>query len=256
MGVAYDGSAFQGWQLQHEEPTVQLAVEKALSRVADHPVRVHCAGRTDTGVHAAGQVIHFHSDADRPVHAWVLGGNANLPGDVSMLWARDVDPQFHARFSATGRRYRYVIWNRWTRPALDRRRLAWWHYPLDERRMAEGARYLLGEHDFTSFRAVACQAKHAVREIREISVWRDGDRVLMEVAANAFLHHMVRNIAGTLIAVGQGEREPAWVKEVLDSRDRGVAGITAPASGLCFQEVEYPERFGIPRGAGPAFPQR
>lgn len=256
MGVEYDGSAFQGWQVQDNGPSVQAAVEAALSRVANHPVRVHCAGRTDTGVHAACQIFHFDTKAARAGSAWVLGGNTNLPQGVSFLWAKEVSEDFHARFSATGRRYRYSILNRWTRPALDRQRLAWWHYPLDADRMAEGARFLIGEHDFTSFRAAGCQARHARREVRSIDVWRAGDRVEIEIAANAFLHHMVRNIAGTLITVGQGEREPEWVREALAARDRTVAGITAPAEGLCFLGAEYPARFGIPEGSGEPFPHR
>lgn len=254
MGVEYDGTAFRGWQWQHGESTVQAAVESALGSVADRPVRVICAGRTDTGVHARCQVIHFDTDAERAMHAWVLGGNSNLPPGVSMLWARQVPEDFHARFSATGRRYRYRLLNRWTRPALDRHRAAWWHYPLDADRMQAGARHLLGEHDFTSFRAVACQARHAVREIRSLEVRREGQCVTLDIAANAFLHHMVRNIAGTLMAVGQGEREPDWVADVLAARDRTAAGITAPPEGLTFMGVDYPPELGLPDGAGPAFP--
>lgn len=254
MGAEYDGSEFLGWQRQDHGPSVQEAVEEALSGIADHPVRVHCAGRTDTGVHAACQVFHFDTRSERAPHAWVLGGNANLPPGVSLLWARPVPADFHARFSATGRRYRYVILNRWTRPALGRERLTWWHRPLDEARMAAGAAHLVGEHDFTSFRAAGCQAKHPVREVRRLEVWREGDRVLLEIDANAFLQHMVRNIAGTLIAVGQGDREPDWVAEVLAARDRTRAGVAAPPEGLCFLGADYPERFGLPDGPGKPFP--
>lgn len=255
MGVEYDGTPFRGWQWQHAEPTVQAAVEAALSAVADEPVRVMCAGRTDTGVHARCQVLHFDTDAVRAERSWVLGANTNLDQGVAMLWAREVPGDFHARFSATGRRYRYRLLNRWTRPALDRHRAAWWHYPLDADRMQAAAGHLLGEHDFTSFRAVACQARHAVREIRDISVRRAGQQVIIEIAANAFLHHMVRNIAGTLMAVGQGEREPDWVAEVLTARDRTAAGITAPPEGLTLVGVEYPEELGLPTGPGPDFPE-
>lgn len=254
MGVEYDGAAFCGWQWQHGEPTVQAAVEAALSSVADEPVRVICAGRTDTGVHARCQVLHFDTNAARAESSWVLGANTNLSPGVAMLWAREVPGDFHARFSATGRRYRYRLVNRWTRPALDRHRAAWWHFPLDADRMQEGARHLLGEHDFTSFRTVACQARHAVREIRDLTVRRDGQYITIEVAANAFLHHMVRNIAGTLMAVGQGEREPGWVAEVLSARDRTVAGITAPPEGLTLVGVEYPGELGLPEAAGADFP--
>lgn len=255
MGVEYDGTAFRGWQWQHGEPTVQAAVEAALSTVADEPVRVICAGRTDAGVHARCQVLHFDATAPRVERAWVLGGNSNLPGGVAMLWAREVPGDFHARFSATGRRYRYQLLNRWTRPALDRHRAAWWHYPLDTGRMQAAAGHLLGEHDFTSFRAVACQARHAVREVRELTVRRDGQYIIIDIAANAFLHHMVRNIAGTLMTVGQGERDPDWVAEVLAARDRTAAGITAPPEGLTLVGVEYPEDLGLPEGPGPDFPR-
>lgn len=254
MGVEYDGTEFRGWQWQHGEPTVQAAVETALSNVADEPVRVICAGRTDTGVHARCQVVHFDVRARRAMRSWVLGANTNLPPGVAMLWAREVPGDFHARFSAVGRRYRYRLLNRWTRPALDRHRAAWWHYPLDADRMQAAAVHLLGEHDFTSFRAVACQARHAVREIRELTVRREGQCVAIEIAANAFLHHMVRNIAGTLMAVGQGEREPDWVAEVLAARDRTVAGITAPPEGLTLVGVEYSGELGLPEGPGPDFP--
>lgn len=256
MGVEYDGTAFSGWQWQHGEPTVQAAVESALSAVADHPVRVICAGRTDAGVHARCQVLHCDTTVHRPERAWVLGGNSHLPGGVSFLWARQVPEDFHARFSATGRRYRYRILDRWTRPAMDRHRAAWWHYPLDAARMQAGAGYLLGEHDFSSFRSAGCQAKHPVREVRSIDIRRDGGFIVMDIAANAFLQHMVRNIAGTLMAVGQGEREPEWVGEVLAARDRTVAGVTAPPEGLTFLAADYPAAFGLPAGAGPAFPSR
>lgn len=255
MGVEYDGTAFRGWQWQHGEPTVQAAVEAALSTVADEPLRVICAGRTDTGVHARCQVLHCDTTAPRAERAWVLGGNTHLPGGVAFLWAREVPKDFHARFSATGRRYRYRLLNRWTRPALDRHRAAWWHYPLDAGRMQEAAGHLLGEHDFTSFRAVACQARHAVREIRELTVRRDGQYVVIDIAANAFLHHMVRNIAGTLMTVGQGEREPDWVAQVLAARDRTAAGITAPPEGLTLISVDYPPELGLPEGPGPDFPR-
>lgn len=256
LGVEYDGTAFRGWQWQHGEPTVQAAVESALSSVADHPVRVVCAGRTDTGVHARCQVLHFDSPAPRAEKAWVLGGNSQLPPGVSVLWAREVPAEFHARFSATGRRYRYRILNRWTRPALDRHRAAWWFYPLDADRMQEGARHLVGEHDFTSFRSAGCQARHPVREVRSLRVERQGECIVIDIEANAFLQHMVRNIAGTLMAVGQGEREADWVGAVLAARDRKRAGVTAPPEGLTFVGVDYPPDFGLPRDTGPAFPGR
>lgn len=255
MGVEYDGSRFHGWQLQHEEPTVQLAVERALSLVANHPVRVMCAGRTDARVHAAGQVIHFDTTAIRPLHGWVLGTNTNLGQGVSALWVRQVPGNFNARFSATGRHYRYQILNRWTRPALGRAHLSWYHKPLDVERMRAGVPPLIGEHDFSSFRAAACQAKHGIRRMHSIEIQRQGDRVILDVHANAFLHHMVRNLAGTLMAVGCGEREPGWVSEVLAARDRRVSGNTAPAEGLCLMAVDYDPQWGLPVGTGAAFPR-
>jgi tRNA pseudouridine38-40 synthase len=246
LGIEYDGTDFCGWQIQHGVRTVQECVEQAVSKVADHPVQVVCAGRTDTGVHAAEQVVHFDTEAVRSERSWVLGSNVNLDKDVSVLWARPVDDDFHARFSATARRYRYVIHNRWVRSSIYRNRAVWYHPPLDVERMAEGARYLLGEHDFSTFRAVACQAKHPVRTIHDLDVSRRGELVIIDVHANAFLHHMVRNIAGVLMAIGCGDREPEWVVELLEARDRTVGGVTAPPQGLYLVGVTYPERFGLP----------
>jgi len=251
LGVEYDGSAYCGWQLQDGAPTVQGCIEAALSRVADHGVRVTCAGRTDAGVHAAGQVVHFESDARRSSHAWVFGGNANLPDDVSILWAQPVADDFHARFSATGRHYRYLILNRATRPSYLRRKVSWDYRALDEKRMAAAAGYLLGEHDFSSYRALACQAKSPVRTVYRLDVVRTGQFVAIDIVANAFLHHMVRNIAGVLLAIGAGEQEPEWAREVLVLRDRTLGGVTAPPHGLYLAGVEYPERFGIPTPSSP-----
>lgn len=246
VGVEYDGSRFSGWQIQDGTRTVQGVVEAALSKVANHPVRVHCAGRTDSGVHACQQVIHFDTSAERALHAWTLGGNANLPGDVSLLWAAPVDGSFHARFSARWRRYRYVILNRRIRPAIAAPYVSWEYRPLDEAAMAEAAACLVGEHDFSSFRAYACQAKHPVRTIHELEVCRDGDRLYIEVRANAFLHHMVRNIAGVLMTIGAGERSPSWIAEVLAARDRQCGGVTAPSAGLYLLDVGYPDEFSLP----------
>lgn len=245
-GIEYDGSAFCGWQFQDGVRTVQEAVERAIGKVADHPVRVICAGRTDTGVHAVEQVIHFETDAQRRERSWVLGTNSHLPRDVTMHWARPVDESFHARFSARRRRYRYVICNRWVRPAVLRNRVTWFHKSLDVSRMQEAGEHLLGEHDFSSFRALACQAKSPVREIQALQVSRVGDFINIDVQANAFLHHMVRNIAGVLMAVGTGEREPGWVPELLAARDRSIGGVTAPPDGLYFVRVGYDEDFGLP----------
>lgn len=247
LGVEYDGSAFCGWQTQGDVPTVQEHVEAALSKVADHPVSVSCAGRTDTGVHALEQIIHFDTEAVREPRSWVLGANVNLPKTVSVLWCHKVPGEFHARFSATARRYRYVILNRWVRPAILHGRVAWIHQPLDVERMKSASRHLVGEHDFTSFRAVACQAHHPVREVRELNLSRQGEFIVMEVEANGFLHHMVRNFAGSLIKVGKGEADPDWVADALASRDRRVAGVTAPPDGLYFMGVRYPTEFGLPQ---------
>ena len=254
LGLEYDGSAFLGWQIQRQEPTVQGCVEKALARVANHEVRVICCGRTDSGVHALGQVAHFDSDADRSERSWILGINSHLPAGASVLWIRQVDDGFHARFSAFSRSYRYVILNRWIRPALDANRKSWCRTPLDADKMHDAAQLLLGEHDFTSFRAAACQASHAVREIQQISVLRKGDTISLDVTANGFLYHMVRNIAGSLIRVGLGEAATEWVGEVLAMQDRTLAAPTAAPEGLYFISARYPEQYEFPASA-PAFPR-
>lgn len=243
--VEYDGSAFCGWQRQDHARSVQGDVEAALSKVADHDVRVVCAGRTDSGVHASWQIIHFDTRAERSERSWVLGTNANLPDDAGLLWAREVDAGFHARFSAQTRCYRYIILNRDVPSALLRRRVTWVHQALDESRMQEGARYLLGEHDFSSFRALACQANSPVRTLYRLDIKRSGAYLYLDVEANAFLHHMVRNIAGVLIAVGRGAHRSHWVKDILDKRDRTQGGVTAPATGLYLVGVRYPEKYGI-----------
>jgi len=253
LGIEYDGSDFAGWQLQASGVrTVQGAVEQALSTVADRPVRVACAGRTDAGVHATGQVVHFDTAALRSPRAWTYGTNANLPKSVSAQWARPVAEDFHARFSALRRRYRYVILNREVRPTFLAWRVAWSHRPLDAALMGEAAQALVGEHDFSAYRALACQAKSPVRTLHELRVYRDRDLVIIELEANAFLHHMVRNIAGVLMTIGAGERPVSWAGEVLDARDRTLGGVTAPAHGLYLTAVTYPERFALP----PLFPSR
>ena len=251
MGVEYDGSRYAGWQTQPHADTVQARVEQALSRVADEAVAVTCAGRTDAGVHAAGQVIHFDTGARRPAHGWVLGGTSNLPNDVSLLWAKAVSDDFSARFSATGRTYRYAVLNRRVRPGILRNHVTWFHKPLDTERMHMAAQALIGEHDFSSYRAVACQARHPFREVTEIRAWRGGDFVYIDVSANAFLHHMVRNIAGVLMAVGCGERPISWPADLLDARDRTRGGVTAPAEGLYLVSVDYPPAFSLPEASVP-----
>lgn len=254
LSVEYDGTRYMGWQRQRHGDTVQERVESALSGVANHPVEVACAGRTDAGVHAVGQVIHFDSDADRSMRAWVLGTNTNLPDDIAIRWAQPVPEAFHARFSARSRRYRYVIDNRWVRPALHQKRVTWHYHRLDESRMHDAGLALVGEHDFSSYRALGCQAKHPVRELYELSVHRSGDYLYLDVHANGFLHHMVRNIAGVLMAIGQGERPVEWAEELLDVRDRTLGGVTAPPHGLYFVTAYYDQDFDLPLPpSAPAF---
>lgn len=248
LGIEYDGSAYHGWQRQgHESATVQEVLEKALSRVANHPVTVICSGRTDAGVHGVGQVIHFETTAVRTERAWTHGGNAALPDNISVRWAKPVPQEFHARFSAYARRYCYVIYNHPVRPALGMKHMTWQYRPLDIEKMQQGSRYLVGTHDFTSFRALGCQAKSPIKTLHEIELVQKGPLILMSVRANAFLHHMVRNIAGVLMAVGTGKAPVEWVGEVLDVRDRAQGGVTAPPFGLYFMEAQYPEHFEIPR---------
>jgi tRNA pseudouridine38-40 synthase len=225
---------------------VQDAVEAALGFVADAPVPVTCAGRTDSGVHAACQVVHFDSEAGRSERAWTLGGNSRLPDSVRFLWCRAVADDFHARYSARARRYRYRILNRAVPPALQRQWLSWERRPLDAAAMHRAAQALVGEHDFSAFRTVQCQAKHPNRCVHEIAVAREGEAISVEVQANAFLHHMVRNIVGTLLLVGRGEQAESWPGELLRGRDRTVAGPTAPASGLVFLGPRYPAAHGLP----------
>ena len=247
IGIEYDGTAYNGWQRQRTGLGVQARLERALSEVADEPVEVTCAGRTDAGVHASGQVAHFDTGAERSERGWLLGTNCNLPDDICVTWVKPVADDFHARFSATARRYRYRILNRLVRSALFRHRAWWVHRDLDTGRMHEAAQALLGEHDFSAFRAAGCQASNAVREVTAIGVTREADWVLLDITANAFLQHMVRNIAGTLVAIGSGDQEVAWAARVLAGMDRTAAGMAAPPHGLTLQEVCYPHEFGIPR---------
>jgi len=253
-GIEYDGSGFCGWQIQEGTRTVQGCVEAALSKVADAPIRVITAGRTDTGVHARCQVIHFETDRTRSQRAWVRGATSNLPEDVTVLWAQEVDSTFHARYSALERRYCYFILNRPLRPAILRGRATWEYRPLDVERMNAAACELVGTHDFSAFRASGCQAKSPVRELRALSVQRHGQSVVIEARANAFLHHMVRNLAGVLMAIGAGERPVSWARQVLEARDRALGGVTAPADGLYLAGITYPERFGIPECSGACWP--
>ena len=247
LGVEYDGSGYCGWQMQsHGTRTVQHEVEKALSIVADHPVQVVCAGRTDTGVHATGQVVHFDTQAERKPRAWVMGVNTHLPGDVCIHWAQRVDSAFSARFSATMRSYRYIIQQRPARPALYNHRVTWVHNELDSVAMQQAAQALLGENDFSSFRSSACQSEHAMRFVKSIEVTAEGEFVYIDIQANAFLHHMVRNIVGSLLKVGSGEQPVDWIARLLALKDRTRAGPTAPAAGLYLVAVQYPEAYGLP----------
>lgn len=246
VGVEYDGAELLGWQVQKDGPSVQAVLERALSAVADEPVTVVAAGRTDAGVHATGQVAHFDTRATRSARSWVLGTNTALPPGVCLRWAREAPEGFHARFSALGRSYSYLFINREARSALWRRRAWWVHRPLDEARMQRASRVLLGEHDFSAFRASECQSKTPVRRMERLELRRQGDFIRMDVTANAFLHHMVRNIAGTLAAVGRGDRPESWVTDVLAGGERARAGATAPADGLYMVRVDYGELMDTP----------
>ncbi len=246
-GIEYDGSGFRGWQTQAPGVrTIQDAVEQALARVADHPVRSVCAGRTDAGVHAVGQVIHFDSDSERSGKAWLMGGNTHLPADAAIRWVRPVAADFHARYSAIARSYRYLIVEGPDRPALWRRRVLWSPCALDTDAMNAAAGPLLGEHDFSAFRSAECQADHAVRELQHLHVRRIDGTIVVDVRANAFLHNMVRILVGSLLAVGRGERPAAWPGELLATRDRRVAGVTAAARGLYLLGPSYPDSCGLP----------
>lgn len=246
LGLEYEGTDFLGWQKQPQARTLQAAVEAALSFVADAPIEVSCAGRTDAGVHAQCQVIHFDSEAARTPRGWMLGVNSKLPPEIGARWCVPMAKSFHARYAARARRYRYRILNRPLRAALDRRFVAWERVPLDAAAMHRAAQVLVGEHDFEAFRSVHCQSPHARRDLQEIAVRRDGDEVTLEVQANAFLHHMVRNILGSLLLIGRGEKPEAWIAEVLAGRDRRLAGPTAPAAGLIFLGPKYPPHWRLP----------
>lgn len=252
LGIEYDGSAYNGWQRQKTGRGVQERVEKALSTVANHPVDVVCAGRTDTGVHASQQVIHFDTSSQRTSRGWLLGTNSQLPDDVAVCWVKGVADDFHARFSAVSRSYRYLILNRLERSALFRKR-AWWVYDaLDDTRMRAAGGYLLGEHDFSAFRAAGCQANTAVRQVTQLDVERQGDWIGITVTANAFLQHMVRNIVGLLVEVGRGDHPAEHLTAVLESRDRCAAGVAAPAQGLALVHVGYSAEFCLPDRPVPA----
>jgi tRNA pseudouridine38-40 synthase len=247
--IEYDGTDFAGWQSQHHVLSVQDAVEAAIGFVAGHPSSIICAGRTDAGVHAVGQVVHFDTTAIRTTRAWVLGANTRLPATIALQWAGEVSAGFHARHAAVRRVYRYYILNRSARSALQRTRSAWIHRPLDAAIMHDAAQVLIGEHDFSAFRSIECQSKTPVRRIQRIDVRRTADLVLLEIEANAYLHHMVRNIVGTLIELQDQPDAPAAMRRILLDGERAQAGMTAPAAGLYLWRVDYPAAYGIPTPA-------
>ena len=247
LGVEYDGSEYFGWQSQAGGSTVQDAIQLALSQIACAPLTVIAAGRTDSGVHALEQVIHFDTDIDRPLSAWVRGVNALLPRSIAILWAHAVPEEFHARFSAQARSYQYVLINRPTRSAVHHGKAGWFHTPLDVPAMRQAAQYLLGEHDFSSLRAAECQAKSPVKNISQLEIQQQGDTILFDLTANAFLHHMVRNIVGCLVYVGKGKHPPEWMKEVLEARQRSAAAPTFAPDGLYLRGIKYDARFGLPQ---------
>lgn len=254
LGIEYDGTQYYGWQRQREVKSVQEELEKALSVIANHPVEVQCAGRTDAGVHGTGQVVHFDTTASRKMVAWTMGANANLPKNIAVRWAKEVPDEFHARFSATARRYRYVIYNHMYRPGILSSGVSHYHGELDVERMQRGGQFLLGENDFTSFRAAHCQSRSPWRNIMHLDVTRHERYVVIDIKANAFVHHMVRNITGSLIAVGRGEQEPEWIEWLLAAKDRSLAGATAKAEGLYLVAVDYPPEFDLPTAPmGPLF---
>ena len=246
LGIEYNGVGFYGWQAQQGLPTIQDSLQIALSKVANEPIFLHCAGRTDAGVHATGQVVHFDTRAKRHVDAWIFGTNAHLPHSIAVRWSRHVDFHFHARFKATARRYRYIIYNNPIRPAILTHRASWHYYPLDIDRMRVAAKDLIGEQDFSSFRSSQCNSRTPMRNVTDFDIRRSGDFVIIEIEANAFLHHMVRNIVGVLMKIGSGYKDINWMREVLDAKSRRMAAETAPADGLYLINVKYPEPYTFP----------
>lgn len=246
LGISYQGTHYHGWQAQPQLVTIQSTLEAAIARIANHPVELSCAGRTDKGVHALGQVGHFDTVSHREKRGWLLGINTYLPQDIRVDWVEEVEEAFHARFSALFRRYRYIIRNHPAPSALWNQYTTHYYRPLDEQRMQEATMYLIGEHDFSAFRASSCQSKTPIRKITELRVSRQAHRVTIDITANAFLHHMVRNIAAVLMLIGSGKQPPKWAEEVLRTCDRSQAGITAAPNGLYLCEVGYPNPFRLP----------
>ncbi|MBW8190407.1 tRNA pseudouridine(38-40) synthase TruA [Neiella marina] len=254
LGVEYQGTRYFGWQRQREVDSVQAQLEQALSKIACEGIAVQCAGRTDAGVHGTGQVVHFDCDKPRDLQAWTLGVNAQLPDDIAVRWAHPVADDFHARFTATARRYRYLIINQRVRPGILRFGVTHHYHPLDAEAMHQAAQCLLGERDFSSFRAAQCQSNSPFRNVHHVVVKRFGDYLVVDIKANAFVHHMVRNIVGSLLKVGEGERDAAWLQQVLEAKDRTVAAATAKPDGLYLVDVTYGDEHGLPKPAmGPLF---
>ncbi|XZG71925.1 tRNA pseudouridine(38-40) synthase TruA [Chitinibacteraceae bacterium HSL-7] len=253
LALEYDGRAFSGWQVQPRQRTVQGELERAISTLAGHAVRVHAAGRTDAGVHAARQIVHFETDAVRPLTAWVRGVNSFLPEGVAVLWSGAVGEAFHARFSATARHYRYLLLNHPVRPALLAGRVGWLHQPLDVDAMRAAAQLLLGEHDFSSFRAAECQANSPVKLMHKINLTMEGQLMTVDLSASAFLHHMVRNIMGALLHIGKGNESPGWMAELLAARDRTIAPPTFMPDGLYLSGVSYAPEHGVPGEPAPRY---
>ncbi len=253
LGIEYNGTHYYGWQRQQQVKSIQACLELALSKVANEYVNIYCAGRTDAGVHATGQVIHFETSVLRKDSAWTMGVNSYLPSDIAVQWCKIVEPDFHARFSATDRQYHYIILNHRFRPAILSAGVTHYHAPLDERKMHHAAQALIGEQDFTSFRSAQCRSKSPWRNIKHIHVNRYGDYIVVDIKANAFVHHMIRNIVGSLFAVGCGNQDIGWIAELLEFKDRTKAAATAKAEGLYLVAVDYPAKYKLPKTTAGAF---
>ncbi len=247
LGIEYNGHGFWGWQVQESLPTIQGHLESALSQIADEPIKLFCAGRTDAGVHATGQIAHFDTQSVRSMRAWTFGPNALLPPNIAVCFAQQIPDDFHARYTALSRHYRYIIYNYPSRPALLAGRVAWYYDVLNIATMQQAAHYLIGEHDFSAFRSAQCESKTPMRNVQSFKITRSDQYIIFEITANAFLHHMVRNIVGTLLKVGAGFQEPEWVQAVLQSKDRRTAGATADPAGLYLTQVTYPPNYLFPK---------
>ncbi len=250
LGVEYDGGEYNGWQSQADGRTVQDTLQLSISQIAAEKISIIAAGRTDTGVHALEQVIHFDTQSNRPLSAWIRGVNALLPKSVAVIWAHAVPEEFHSRFSAQARSYQYVLINRPVRSAVHHGNVGWYHAPLDVDAMREGAQYLLGEHDFSSFRAAECQAKSPIKNLTQLDIHHQGNTIIFDLSANAFLHHMVRNIIGCLVYVGKGQHEPEWMRQVLQARQRKTAAPTFAPDGLYLRRIQYDPKWGLPQISG------